>query len=208
MQQEYTLSEEIANGVTHGVGAALAITGTIALIIRAATYGDPWRIVSYSVFGATMILLYTASTLYHSIPSHAAKRVLKMMDHVSIYLLIAGTYTPFTLVPLRGPVGWTVFGIIWSMAVAGITLKAFTIGRFRRISTLIYVIMGWTVIGAVVPLIRTVPPHTLTWLLAGGVSYTVGTVFYLNKRLPFGHAVWHIFVLAGTAFHFGAIMTL
>jgi hemolysin III len=208
MQQEYTLSEEIANSVTHGIGVALAVTGTIALLIRAAACADPWRIVSFGIFGATMILLYTASTLYHSISSPGAKRILKMMDHVSIFLLIAGTYTPFTLVPLRGAVGWTVFGIIWSMAVIGITLKVFTLGKYRRISTLIYVGMGWTVIVAIVPLVRTVSGWTLGLLIAGGISYTVGTLFYLNKKLPFGHAVWHICVLGGTVSHFGAVMTL
>ena len=208
MSTTFRPSEEIPNTATHGLGAALAIGGTVALIVHAASSSDPWRIVSYSVFGVTMILLYAASAIYHAMPPGRAKNAFKMIDHLAIFVLIAGTYTPFTLVPLRGPVGWTVFGVIWGMAVAGIVLKIFTIGKYRKLSTLVYIVMGWTVIGAVRPLIRSVPPETLVWLAAGGLSYTFGTVFYLSKRLPYAHAVWHLFVLGGTVSHFIAVMQL
>lgn len=186
----------------------LAIGGTVALIVRAASSSDPWRIVSFTVFGVTMILLYAASAVYHAMPPGRAKNTFKMIDHLAIFVLIAGTYTPFTLVPLRGPVGWTVFGVIWGLAVAGIVLKVFTIGKYRKLSTLVYIVMGWTVIGAVRPLVQSVPRETLVWLAAGGLSYTFGTVFYLSKRLPYGHAVWHLFVLGGTVSHFVAVMQL
>ena len=201
-------SEEITNAATHGLGAVLAIGGTVALIVHAASSSDPWRIVSFTVFGATMILLYAASAVYHAMPPGRAKTTFKMIDHLAIFVLIAGTYTPFTLVPLRGPVGWTVFGVIWGMAVAGIVLKIFTIGKYRKLSTLVYIVMGWTVIGAVRPLVQSVPRETLVWLAAGGLSYTFGTVFYLSKRLPYAHAVWHLFVLGGTVSHFIAVMRL
>lgn len=203
-----TLREELASSLTHGFGAVVAIAGTVLLVVRAALTGDPYRIVSFAVFGFTLILLYTSSTLYHAIRSHGAKRKLRLLDHLAIYLLIAGTYTPYTLAGIGGAWGWSIFGVIWGLAVLGVVFKLFFVGRLKRLSTLIYIAMGWIVIVAVVPLVRALEPVTLAWLLAGGLCYTAGTVFYLNRTLPFGHSIWHLFVLAGSVCHYLGIWTL
>ncbi|MBP7149061.1 MAG: hemolysin III family protein [Acidobacteria bacterium] len=198
--------EEIANSVTHGVGAALAIAGLVVLLVLAAPAGDPWRIVSFAVYGASMTLLYLASTLYHAVRNARAKRALRVLDHVSIYLLIAGTYTPFTLVSLRGPWGWSLFGAIWGLAITGIVFKCFFTGRFRGPSVAIYVGMGWLALVALGPTLRAIGIVGFGWLLAGGAAYTAGIVFYAKEHVRFGHAVWHLFVLGGSALHYIAVL--
>jgi hemolysin III len=183
------------------VGVLAAVTGGAFLIILSSLQGDPWKIVGAAIFTATLILLYTASTLYHAARSPSLKARMKVLDHASIYLLIAGTYTPFTLVGLRGGWGWSLFGVIWGLAVAGGIFKLFAAGRFRLVSTGIYLGMGWLVLIAIGPMIRQLDPAIIVWLVAGGVAYTSGTVFYHNRRVPYSHAVWHGFVMAGSACH-------
>ena len=200
-QPQFSLAEEIAHGVSHGVGIVLAIVGLAVLVAHSALHGDPWRVTSAAIFGATLILLYTASTLYHSIPIPRAKRVLRVLDHSAIYLLIAGTYTPFTLVSLRGPWGWTLFAVVWLGAVGGILFKAFALGRARIFSVLLYLALGWCVILAYSPLEQRLAPGGLTLLVAGGVCYTLGLVFFAWHRLRFHHFIWHLFVLAGSRCH-------
>jgi hemolysin III len=197
--------EEVMNAVTHGIGTLLAVAGLVLLTVLAYLHGDIWHIVSFSIYGTTLVLLYLASTLYHSFTNERIKRIFKILDHSAIYLLIAGTYTPFTLVPLHGVLGWTVFGVVWGLAVIGIVLKVFFAGRFNIVSTLCYLGMGWFIIFAIKPLIATVPALGMTWLLVGGLFYTLGSIFYLWKRIPFNHAIWHLFVLAGSISHFIAV---
>lgn len=204
----YTLGEEIAHSVTHGVGILLSIGGLAVLVAFAALHGNTWHIVGCSIFGATLVLAYTASTIYHAIPGtfQRAKKVLRVLDHAAIYLLIAGTYTPFTLVNLRGPWGWTLFGVVWGMAILGIIFKATLIGRLRVLSVAFYVVMGWLVLIAARPLGQSVAVGGLVLLIAGGVVYTAGVAFYAWARLPYHHAIWHGFVLAGSALHFFAVL--
>lgn len=197
--------EEVMNAVTHGIGTLLAVAGLVLLIVLAYLHGDFWHIVSFSIYGTTLVLLYLASTLYHSFTNEKIKRIFKILDHSAIYLLIAGTYTPFTLVPLHGVLGWTIFGLVWGFAVIGIGLKVFYTGRFKILSTLCYLGMGWFIVFAIKPLIDTVPALGMTWLLVGGLFYTLGSVFYLWKGLPYNHAIWHLFVLAGSISHFIAV---
>ena len=197
--------EEIANSITHGVGGLLAAAGLTVLVTVAALRGNAWHVVGCSVFGATMVLLYTSSTLYHAIRAPRAKRLFRRLDHAGIFLLIAGTYTPFTLVNLRGPWGWTLLGVIWGLALAGIVLQT---GRLRHpvLSVVLYVVMGWTVVIAIRPLLSLLPRGGLILLLLGGLAYTGGVVFYAWRRLPYHHAIWHGFVLTGTALHFFAVL--
>lgn len=204
----YTLGEEIAHSVIHGVGIVLSIGGLAVLVAFAALRGDAWHIAGCSIFGATLVLAYTASTIYHAIPGtfQRAKRVLRVLDHAAIYLLIAGTYTPFTLVNLRGPWGWTLFALVWGMAVAGIIYKATLIGRWRVLSVGFYVAMGWLVLIAARPLGQSVAFGGLVLLIAGGVVYTAGVAFYAWARLPYHHAIWHGFVLVGSTLHFFAVL--
>lgn len=202
----YTPREEIANSVIHGVGILLAIAGFGVLTAFSALHGTAAHIVGCSVFGATLILLYTTSTLYHSIPLAGAKRVLRALDHSAIYLLIAGTYTPFSLVNLRGPWGWSLLGLIWTLAILGIVTRVL-LGRKRTwLSVAFYIAMGWTVLIAIEPLVANVAPGGIRLLVAGGVVYTAGTVFYLWRKLPYHHAIWHVFVLLGSIFHFFAVL--
>ncbi|HVS51075.1 MAG TPA: hemolysin III family protein [Opitutaceae bacterium] len=201
----YTPREELANALTHGAGLALSIAALALLVTFASRHGDAWHVTSVAIFGATLVLLYTTSTLYHAFRRAGVKRVLRKFDHAAIFLLIAGTYTPFALVSMRGPWGWSLFGIVWLLAAAGIALKFWFTGRFRVGSTLIYLAMGWLIVIALRPMIAAVAPNGLWWLLAGGLCYTGGTVFYLWRRLPYHHAVWHLFVLGGSACHFFAV---
>ena len=203
--KKYTPAEELANSVTHGVGLGLSLVGAIALVVLTALRGDGWQVVSSSVYGASLVALYTASTLYHSIRPPGAKRVLRVFDHCAIYLLIAGSYTPFALITLRGGWGWTLLSRVWGLAVAGIVFKVFFTGRLNALSTTIYVLMGWLCIVAAKPIIEMVPTGALWWLAAGGIIYTVGTVFYHNRRVPYSHAIWHLFVIGGSACHYFAI---
>jgi len=198
--------EEVANSVTHGFGLALSLAGLVLLIVVAALHGSVLSIVSCSVYGATLVGLYAASTLYHSVQSPQSKRVLKIVDHSFIYLLIAGTYTPFTLVMLRGGWGWALFGIVWGLALCGIALKLWFVDRFVVGSTLCYLAMGWLVVVALKPILTTVPTPALWWLLGGGLAYSAGVVFFALPNLRYSHAVWHAFVLAGSAFHYVAIL--
>ena len=201
----YSPREEIVHSAIHGVGILLSIAGLIALIVVARRTGDPWHVLACAVYGATLILLYLASTLYHCIPSPRVKPTLRVLDHSAIYLLIAGTYTPFTLISLRGPWGWTLFGLVWGMALLGIVLKVAAIGRFRWLSMVLYLAMGWLVLVALEPLRLAVAHEGVVLLFLGGISYTVGTLFYGWRRLPYHHAVWHAFVLAGSVLHFFAV---
>jgi hemolysin III len=202
----YSTGEEIANSVIHGLGVILAIGGLGVLTAFASLRGNAWHIVSCSVFGATLIILYTTSTLYHSIPNRRAKAVLRVLDHSAIFLLIAGTYTPFSLVSLRGPWGWSLFGVIWGLAVLGIVFKATMLRRWPVASVVLYLVMGWVAIVAIRPMLENVAPGGLALLLAGGLAYTAGVVFYAWKRLPYHHAIWHAFVLAGSTCHFFAVL--
>jgi hemolysin III len=200
-----TPGEEIANSLTHGLGLALSIAGLTVLVTFAALRGDAWTVTGCAVFGASLVLLYAASTLYHSLRSRYWRRVLRVFDHAAIFLLIAGTYTPFTLVNLRGPWGWSMFGVVWGLAAAGIMLKLFFTGRFPVVSTLIYLFMGWLVLVALKPMFGTLPLSGLALLFAGGAAYSAGVAFYLWRRLPYHHALWHLFVLTGSVFHFFAV---
>jgi len=200
--RQQSLGEEIANSITHGIGAALSIVALVLLVVFASKYGDIWRIVSFSIYGATLFSLYLASTLYHSFTNRRAKRFFRILDHSSIYLLIAGTYTPVTLVSMRGPWGWTLFGLIWAMAVGGIIAKIFLIGKYKTVSVFLYVAMGWLIIIAFKPMLQMVPKGLIIWLFIGGACYTLGLIFYACKRVPYFHFIWHLFVLGGSISHF------
>lgn len=201
-------SEEVANVLTHGAGAVASLVAAAALIVYASLHGDVWEIVGVSIFATTLIALYTASTFYHAARGAALRARLKLLDHSAIYLLIAGSYTPFMIDELRGGWGWSLFGVIWGLAVVGIGLKLVFIGRFRLLSTLVYVGMGWLIIVAIVPVTRQLEPLTLAWLVAGGIAYTAGTPFFHRERLRFSHAVWHLFVIAGSVCHGIAVATI
>jgi hemolysin III len=200
--------EELANAVTHGLGMVASVTAAAVLIVLAALNGDVWLITGVSVFATSLIALYTASTLYHAVRSEALKARLKVIDHSAIYLLIAGTYTPFMIGALRGGWGWSLFGVVWGLAVVGIALKLVFTGRYRVLSTGMYVAMGWLVLIGMGPLVRALDPVTLVWLVAGGVAYTAGTPFYHSGRIRYAHAIWHLFVLAGSVCHAVAVGTI
>ena len=202
----YSLGEEIANAVTHGIGLLFAVAALVMLTVYASLHGTAWHIVGCSLFGGTMVLLYAFSTLYHSFPWPRIKRVFQTLDHLAIFLLIAGTYTPFTLGVLRGPWGWSLFGTVWGLAVAGIILKCFSPPHWRTISLTIYLAMGWAIIVAIKPLVASLAPGGLILLVTGGLAYTLGVPFYLLERIPYNHAIWHVFVLAGTVLHFFSIL--
>jgi|TARA_R110000822_G_scaffold244860_10_gene373539 hemolysin III len=203
---KYSLGEEIAHGLTHGVGIVLAIAGLCVLVTFSALYGSAVHVVASSIFGASMIVLYTASTLYHSLPMPETKRIMRVVDHASIYLLIAGTYTPFTLVTLEGAWGWSLFGVVWGLAIAGIIFKLFFTGRFDRLSVAIYVAMGWCGLVAIKPMMAALPTLGLWLLVAGGLAYTGGVIFYLLERMRYHHAIWHLFVMAGTTLHYFVVL--
>ncbi len=199
----YTVGEEIFNAVSHGVGAALGIAGTVILLLHSS---GAWDIVSSAIYGASMILLFLMSCLYHALAAPKAKRVFRVFDHTSIFLLIAGTYTPFTLITLHGWIGWTLFGIVWAAAVVGIVLNAISIERFRRFSQICYIASGWCILIAFVPLWQNLALPGILLLLAGGVAYTVGVLFYRDKQHRYVHSVWHLFVLAGAILHYFDIL--
>lgn len=202
---EYSLKEEIAHSVTHGIGALLSVIGLTLLVIYSSMYGDSWHIISSSIYGLTLITLYTSSTLYHAITVPDVKRFLQKLDHAAIFLLIAGTYTPFTLVNLRGGWGWTLFGIVWSIAIAGMIMELIVKRRYKRVSLGLYLGLGWIVMIAIDPMITHVETGGLILLLIGGLFYSLGVIFYVWKKLLYHHAIWHLFVLAGSAFHFFAV---
>lgn len=197
--------EEWLNSVTHGLGALLSVIGTVALIVGASEIGDVWKIVSFSIFGASLVLLYMASALYHGARRPELKRAFKTLDHCAIFLLIAGTYTPFLLVNMRGTVGWTLFAVIWSLAITGVVLKVIFKNRFKLARVGIYIAMGWLITFASSDLVASLSETALNLTIAGGIVYTAGVVFYLADRIPYMHAVWHLFVIGGSACHFSAI---
>ncbi|WP_284639728.1 PAQR family membrane homeostasis protein TrhA [Paenibacillus silviterrae] len=197
--------EERANAISHGIGAVLSVAALIALLISSLHIGDLWRIVSSTVFGVTLILLYVSSTLLHSARTDKWIDLFEIMDHAAIYLLIAGTYTPFLLVTLHGTLGWSLFAVIWGLALIGVIFKLFYVKRFPVLSTLFYIAMGWMILFAIRPLYEQLPQGGLFWLVMGGVLYTFGTLFYLWRRVPYHHAIWHTFVLAGSVCHFVTI---
>lgn len=202
----YTLGEEIANSITHGIGLVLSIAGLAVLTAYASLYGSVWHIVSCVIFGTTLVLLYTASTLYHSIQTPRVKEIMRVLDHSAIFLLIAGTYTPFTLVSLRGPWGWTLFGIVWGLAAVGILFQTTLLQRWVVASILLYVGMGWVVVAAIKPLLAAVAPGGIILLVLGGLAYTSGIGFYVKRSMRYHHAIWHGFVLAGSVLHFFAVL--
>jgi hemolysin III len=207
---EFRLADILANAITHGIGALLAIAGAVYLIV-ASRRGSAWVVVSCSIFSATLILVYICSTLYHSLVRTRARPVFHVLDHSSIYLLIAGTYTPFTLVCLRGPLGWSVFSVEWALAIAGVLFKSIAMERFKTgrlaiLSAVVYLLQGWVIVFAVRPVLHAIGPHGLAWLGAGGLAYTLGIVFFALDSRRYFHAAWHIFVLAGSVAHYFAIL--
>lgn len=206
IKKPYSLGEEIFNSVSHGTGSLLAIAGTAVLIVLTAIYSDAWAVVSASIYGASLIILYTMSTLYHAITNVRAKKFFRIMDHNTIFFLIAGTYTPFTLGPLRGALGWVLFGIVWGAAAVGIVLNSINLERFRKPSVVCYILMGWVIIIAIKPMLHTLPSASLVYLLIGGVLYTVGIIFYALKKVKWFHSVWHLFTVAGSIFHYFSVL--
>ena len=205
-RHEQTVLEEIFNSVTCGVGFCLSIAALVMLIVSASRVDDAWRMVGVSIYGTSLALLFLCSTLYHSMSCKKAKYVFEILDHCTIYVLIAGTYTPFTLVTLRGAWGWSLLGAVWGLAVLGIVFKAMFLSRFRVLSAIVYLLMGWLVVVAVRPLLQHVAAAGIGWLLAGGVIYSAGLIFYAWKKLPFHHTIWHVFVLVGSGCHFVAVL--
>jgi len=203
--KHYTPLEEKTNIISHAIGLVLSIAALVLLVLRASLYGNAWHIVSASIFGFSLISLYAASTFYHSATDPKRRSRLRVIDHATIYVLIAGTYTPFTLVTLNGSIGWMIFGVSWGMAIAGITLKLFFTGRFNVLSTLMYVCMGWIIVFAITPLINSLSTEGLFWLFAGGVAYTTGAIIYSIKKIKFNHAIFHMFVLLGSFCHFVSV---
>lgn len=206
LNKRYTLGEEIFNSVSHGAGSLLSIAGTVILIVASVIYSDAWGVVSSCIYGASLIILYTMSTLYHAITNNKAKHFFRIMDHNTIFFLIAGTYTPLTLMCLRGWLGWTLFGIVWGAAIVGIVLNSIDLEKFRKPSVICYIAMGWVVIFAIKPLLESMPTISLVFLLLGGVFYTVGVIFYAIKKIKYFHSIWHLFTIAGSIFHFFCIL--
>lgn len=207
ISKKYTLGEEIFNSVSHGTGGLLAIAGTVILIVLCAVYSNAWAVVSACIYGASLIILYTMSTLYHAISHERAKRFFRIMDHNTIFFLIAGTYTPFTLVSLHGKTGWILFGIVWGAAIIGITLNSINLEKYRKPSIVCYIAMGWVILFAIKPMLEAVPKLSMIFLFVGGILYTVGIVFYAVKRFRYFHSVWHLFTIAGSIFHYFSVLS-
>jgi hemolysin III len=205
-RRELTIAEEIVNSITHGIGVVLSIAALVILVVMASLYGNTWHIVSFAIFGASLIILYTASTLYHSFTGEKVKNVFARLDHASIFLLIAGTYTPILLTTLRGTLGWVLFGIIWGTAITGIVIRSIYLHKFRKLMVAVYLILGWMFVFALKSVMNNMPLVSLWLLLAGGVTYSLGVIFYSWRNLPFGHGIWHLFVLGGSILHFFAIL--
>jgi hemolysin III len=204
-RQHYSPLEEKINIYSHALGLFLSVIALVLLVLRASMYGNVWHVVSFSIFGASLIILFAASTVYHSATNSVIRARLRIFDHAAIYVLIAGTYTPFTLVTLAGSTGWVLFGISWGMALSGIVLKIFFTGRYELVSTLMYVFMGWIIIFAIKPLVNNLSSEGIFWLVAGGAAYTLGAILYAIKRVKFNHAIFHVFVLMGAFFQFIAV---
>lgn len=201
-----TAGEEIFNSITHGIGTLLSIAALVILIYFAVIKGNVWHVVSFSIFGSTLVLLYLSSTLYHSFTKEKVKNVFARFDHAAIFLLIAGTYTPFVLTTLRGPLGWTLFGIIWGLAIAGVTIRSIFLTRFRKLMVGVYVAMGWMFVFVIVPMIKNLPTLSIIFLFIGGACYSLGVIFYSWRNLKYGHGIWHLFVLAGSITHFFSVL--
>lgn len=201
-----SLREEIFNSITHGIGTLLSIAALVLLVVFASIKGNAWHIVSFSIFGTTLVLLYLASTLYHSFTKAKIKNLFARFDHAAIFLLIAGTYTPFVLTILRGALGWTIFGIIWGLAIAGVVIRSIYLTRFRKLMVGIYLGMGWMFLMAIVPMLRNLPTLSFIFLLLGGIFYSIGVIFYSWRSLKYGHGIWHLFVLAGSIMHFFSVI--
>jgi hemolysin III len=201
-----TLGEEIVNSITHGIGTLLSIAALVLLVVFAVAKGNAWHVVSFSVFGSTLVLLYLSSTLYHSFTKQKVKNLFARFDHAAIFLLIAGTYTPFVLTTIRGVLGWTLFGIIWSLAIAGVIIRSIYLTRFRKLMVGIYVLMGWMFLIAVVPMVQNLPRASVVFLFVGAGCYSLGVVFYAWRNLKYGHGIWHLFVLAGSMMHFFSVL--
>lgn len=204
--RELTIKEEIFNSITHGIGTILSIGALVILVILAITKGNAWHVVSFTIYGSTLVLLYLSSTLYHSFTKQKLKNLFARFDHAAIFLLIAGTYTPFLLTVIRGTLGWTLFGIIWGVAIAGVIIRSIYLTRFRKLMVGIYIAMGWMFVIAVGPMIKNLPQLSLIFLLSGGIFYSIGVVFYMWRNLKYGHGIWHLFVLAGSIMHFFAVV--
>lgn len=198
----FTKGEEIANAITHGIGALLSIAALVLLIIDATIFGNAWHIVSFTLFGSTMLLMYLCSTMLHSLPRGKAKDIFEILDHSAIYFFIAGTYTPFLFLVVKGWVGWTIFGVVWGLAIGGAVFKSFFAKKFVLYSTLLYVVMGWLIVFAWKPLVENLHPNGLLLLIIGGVLYTVGSIFYVWRGFKFHHSLWHLFVIGGSVAHF------
>jgi hemolysin III len=201
-----TLAEEIANAVTHGIGAALSVAGLVVLVVLASLYGGVLDVVSVAIYGTTLVLTYVASTLYHAARGARFKHACNLLDHASIYLLIAGTYTPFLLLGLRGTWGWALFAVIWGLAISGVVLRLAWRHYGRRVAVPLYLGMGWLILIAIGPVWSSLGGVAVGWIVAGGLAYTIGVAFYVWERLPFNHMIWHLFVLTGSALHFAAIV--
>lgn len=204
----FSKREEIANAVIHGIGVIFSIAALVILIVSSAMHGTAWHVVSFTLFGSSMVLLYLSSTLVHSFPAGRVKDFFEIMDHSAIYFFIAGTYTPFLFLVIKGALGWTLFGIVWGLAIGGTVFKAFFVKRFLHTSTLLYVVMGWLMVFGWKPLLENVSSQGLILLAIGGILYTVGAIFYVWRGFTYHHAVWHVFVLAASILHFFAVMTL
>lgn len=204
----FSKGEEIANAIIHGIGALLSIAALVILIVFSSLHGTAWHVVSFTLFGVTMVLLYTSSTLVHSFPPGKAKDVFEILDHSSIYFFIAGTYTPFLFVAVKGTLGWTLFGIVWGVAIIGTVFKSFFVKRFLHMSTVLYIFLGWLIVFAWGTLVENVSPQGIIYLVIGGVLYTVGAIFYVWRGFNYHHAIWHLFVIAGSIMHFFSVLTL
>jgi len=202
----YSILEEWANSLTHGIGAALAIAGVVVMLIITIPTGDAWQVVSASIYGSTLVFMFLASTLYHAIQPPSIRKILRQVDHLAILYLIAGSYTPFTLMTLRGGWGWSLFGVVWGLTIVGTILQLSPARKIKALMVSLYLLMGWAVVFALKPLIANLEPGGLSLLIAGGLAYSGGVVFYVNKRIPYNHAIWHLFVLAGAILHYFAIV--
>jgi len=204
--RDQTPTEEIVNSITCGMGLCLSVAALVVLVVLSSIYGDARRVVSFSVYGVSLIFLFACSTLYHCFQGKKTKHVMKILDHSAIYGLIAGTYTPLTLVTLKGAWGWSLFGVVWGLALAGIVFKIFFVRKFKLLSTAIYLLMGWIAVVAIKPLSQQLPLGGIAWLATGGIIFSLGVIFYIFKKIPFHHAIWHLFVLMGCTCHFFSIL--
>lgn len=208
IRRELTVGEEIANSITHGIGTLLSIAALVLLIVFAAIKGNAWHVVSFTIFGSSLVLLYLSSTLYHSFSKPKLKNIFARFDHAAIFFLIAGTYTPYLIANMRGVLGWTLFGIIWSLAIGGAVVRSIYVTRFRKLMVVIYVLMGWMFVVAIRTMLKITPADSMWFLFIGGMSYTIGVVFYAWRNLPYGHGIWHLFVLGGSIMHFFAVINI